>query len=138
MKKYLAFAVLCVLLSSCAIRIPPTLSDSLVKENGRYVSYTTHGVTIRLGQTVTLGNPSDKWNNCFGNIHYIMYVMTFGLVIWDNPLNATEAGKSFVIKKIRYGNNEVCIVIESEGLPYSIAVDAAITTGELILQKPPS
>lgn len=67
-------------------------------------------------------------------------MMTFGIVIWDNQLNATEAGKSFVIKKIRYDyrNKEVCIVIKSEKIPYSIAVDTALTIGELVLQKPPS
>ncbi|MDB5254784.1 MAG: hypothetical protein JWL92_160 [Candidatus Nomurabacteria bacterium] len=136
MKKYLVLSVLSVLYFSCATHIPLTLSGKLIKDqHGRYASYTTHGVTLRPQQTVILGIPSDKKDNAFRNIH----MMAYGIIIRGNPLEGAFAGTSFVVKKIKYhrANGDVCIVIKSEKLPYSIAVETAIDAGELVLQKPP-
>ena len=135
MRKYFVFAILFVLHASCATRIPSTIPASLIKESGAYISYTTHGVTIRPGQTVTIGTPSDKQDNTFRSIH----MMTFGLILTGNQLYGTASGTSLVIKRIKYHKayQEVYLTVDYKELQYAISVESAIKRGELVLQKPP-
>ena len=103
------------------------VKGSLSYDKKAYV--TANGITLNVGQTFSLGTPSDKTNGLFEYCNPLM----FGQADNSKYMKGEFSNKQFIIDKFTIDAHEVTfLVFKVNSIQrYRIAIEAAISSGEL-------